>query len=164
MPKRTPSPQETKIINTHIAAILEELNAAGIYSNAVLAFVTLQDWDYHLATMIAQELEGPLEEGIQALMEYARDELTRQLTGKEDAPLELISVTESMGWRQRLESVRTIPHEGAERISISMKMLEDVKAALNYIYELEAGIRECESDGGCRATTVVKQGQRPLTN
>jgi hypothetical protein len=172
MPKRTPSPQETKIINTHIAAILEELNAAGIYSNAVLAFVALNDWDYHLATMIGQELPGPLEEGINALMMYARDELTRQLAGEEEgavmarAPDETITVTESMGWKQRLEQIRGIPRDGVERISISVRMLEDVIAALDHMKKLEAGIKECEGDGGCRASKFVKEeeGQRPLAN
>jgi hypothetical protein len=170
--KRTPSPQETKIINTHVAAILEELNAAGIYSNAVLAFVALDGWDYHLATMIGRELEGPAEEGIEALMKYAHDEIGRQLAGGEEpaagdrAPDERITVTESMGWRQRLEQIRGIPRDGVERISISVRMLEDVVAALDHMKKLEEGIRECEGDGGCRAAKFVEEEktQRPLAN
>lgn len=178
--QRQPSPEENKIINTHLAGILEDLNNAGIFCDGVLAFVTLDDSAYNLSTMMGTEVAGDFETASEALIQYAHDELCDHLDhvegiehrtaetsrGRVEGVVMDRTVTESMSWRQRLESVRTIPREGAERVSISVKMLEDVIAALDHIAKLEVGIRECEGDGGCRASKFVKEeaGQRPLAN
>ncbi len=183
MPSRKPrkaSPEENKIINSHLAGILEDLNNAGIYCDGILAFVTLKDSNYNLSTMMKAEIAEDVETASEALIQYAHDELCDHLEcvegierrsattpkGHVEAIVMTARSTESMGWRQRLESVRRIPHGGADQITISVKMLEDVKAALDHIVKLEAGVRECESDGGCRATKVVKEAesQRPHLN
>jgi hypothetical protein len=175
---RKASPEENKIINSHLAGILEDLNNAGIYCDGVLAFVTLEDSNYNLSTMMAATIAEEVETASEALIQYAHDELCDHLervegiehrvaptpVGRVEGIVMENAVTESMGWRQRLESVRRIPHDGAERISISVKMLEDVKMALEHLAKLEASIRECEGDGGCRATKVVQEEKerRPL--
>lgn len=183
MPRRKPSPEENDAINKNIAAMIEDLQTAGFKPDAVLAFIAFDGWDYNLSIMLNTEHEdlANAEEVMNALTRYVHDELGKQIetSGTEHRAADLPhggrvegivmdqAVTESMGWRQRLESVRKIPREGAkETIAISMKMLDDVISALDHIAKLETGIQECEGDGGCRATKFVEEekAQRPLVN
>lgn len=188
---RQPSPEENRIINAHLAGILEDLNKAGIFCDGVLAFVTLDNDAYNLSTMMGVEVAEDVEDASEALIQYAHDELCEHIAvhGSDDdddedddddddedkpsipaharlRPVEVAAVSESMGWRNRLETIRGIPRDGAERVAISVKMLEDVILALDHMKKLEEGIRECESDGGCRASKFVKEERQknPLAN